>query len=128
MAELPLVAGTVAFALAAPERFAREAFGIEAFEPAVHTLLLSYTSVVATAVGLFYARLLLARSVHLPTFRHYQEALLLGDVGIVALWSWALATRAVSGPAPITGMTLALAWGAVRVVFLARVRVPSPEI
>lgn len=120
--ELPLVAGTVGYAVAAPRSFAAAAFGIEHLDAHVHTLLLSYASVVATAVGWFYGRLLFAPRIDLPTFRRYQEALLIGDVGVVALWSWSLAVGAAHGPSPIGGIAMATFWGAVRVVFLRRVR------
>lgn len=124
--ELPLVFGEVVYTLAAPAAFARSAFGIAALDAATHTLLLSYLSVVATAVGWFYARLLLAPRIHLPTFRRYQEALLLGDAGIVLLWSWSLSVGAISGPSPIAGLVIATFWGAVRIVFLRRV--PAREV
>lgn len=122
LVELPLVGGTVLFALVAPAEFAREAFGIGALDGPETTLLFSYVSVVATAVLWFYARLLLGRDIHIPTFRRYQEALLAGDVGIVAIWSWALSAGTVGGAAPVAGLALALFWGLVRLVFLFRVR------
>jgi hypothetical protein len=121
--ELPLIAGTIVYLLAAPRAFALGAFGIEQLDAPVHTLLLSYASVVATAVGWFYGRLLLAPRIDLPTFRRYQEALLLGDLGVAAIWSWSLAVGAAHGAAPIAGLVMATFWGAIRVVFLFRVRV-----
>lgn len=120
--ELPLIAGTVLYALFAPAMFAGTVFGIVDYTPAVGTLTASYASVIGTMVGWFYARILLASSIHLPTFRRYQEALLLGDIGIIAIWALALANGAQQTASAYGGIAMAALWGGVRIVYLIQSR------
>jgi len=118
--ELPIVATTVIYALAASEEFASSAFSITAYTPAINTLLASYLSVIGTMVGWFYARILLASSIHIPTFRRYQEALLLGDIGVVAIWTLALSNGAPQTASAFGGIAMATLWGCIRVIYLVR--------
>ncbi len=123
--ELPLIAGTVLYALVASEKFARSTFGITEYMPAIGTLMASYASVIATMVGWFYARMLFAPSIHLPTFRRYQEALLLGDIGVIAIWTAALSNGAAQTASVYGGIGMATLWGCIRVIYLLRTRNPE---
>ncbi|MDB4928761.1 MAG: hypothetical protein JWM10_1245 [Myxococcaceae bacterium] len=118
--ELPLVLGTVVFGVLAPRRFLSDAFGLRAADGPTLTLHFSYLGVVGTMVFWFYARLLLAADFHLPTFRRYQEALLLGDVAVVVTWTHAMSSAARVWGGAVAGIALASVWGAVRLVFLLR--------
>jgi hypothetical protein len=122
--ELPLTLGTVIYWLLQPLDYLHRTLGPAASEQDVPLLML-YAGVVFTLVFWFYARLLLRPTVHLPTFRLYQEALLLGDAWIVAAGAWIL-TKGL-GPPDTTGAAMAMAsvWGVLRVIFLTRVR-PRP--
>lgn len=117
--ELPLMLGTVAFAAVAPARFVEAAFGIKAAGEALRPLVYSYCGVVFTLTWI-YARLLFAPRFELASFRRFQEALLVGDVVIVASWSWNIAETGAASAAALGGIGLAAAWGAARVVFLRR--------
>ena len=104
----------------APDEFLRSVYSFDEVVPPARALLVSYSGVVATLVFWFYARLLLSPTVHMPTFRSYQEALLLGDVWIVATWGYGLATGTEATVTGVVGTGLAAFWGLVRVVFLLR--------
>jgi hypothetical protein len=119
--EIPIVAGSVVYVIAAPDAFARETFGISNLDDATLSLLLSYASVVCTTVLWFYARVLFAPKIDVATFCAYQEALLLGDIGIVFIFARALWTGSagscLENPSVIAGISLATLWGIIRVAF-----------
>lgn len=120
--ELPLVGGTVGYWLLAPGDYLSQTLGIEAASPEVVHLLWLYAGVVASLVFWFYLRLLASARIHLRTFRLYQEALLVGDVWIVAVG--ALMLRGAVGDPTMAAVQIGMAtfWGLVRVVFLRKVR------
>lgn len=116
--EIPLVAGTVLYWLLTPEAFVADALGLLDPRPEVLVLLFSYVSVTTSMVLWLYARLLARPAVHWPTFRLYQEALLVGDVGVVLTWGWALAAAPIPRGPALASMAMATLWGCVRLAFL----------
>jgi hypothetical protein len=122
LVELPLVAGTLVYWIVAPGDYLESTLGVA---PSVQTtyLLHLYAGTVGSLALYFYARVLLSRPIELRTFRYLQEGFLIGDVAIVGL---GLANLGVEGLDPgkvWAQITLAAVWGAIRVVFLARVPV-----
>lgn len=118
--EIPIVGLTVIYWFMSPSAFLADTFGIEAASTNQVLVLYSYASVVATMVFWFYLRLLLQQKVHLPTFRLYQEALFIGDVGIVAIWFYGWWFEHLATAPALGGLGMALFWGSVRLLFLRR--------
>lgn len=110
--ELPIVAASTLYWLLAPETFLRDAFALHA-EPASALLVWQYAASVASMVLWLYGRLLFAPTLHLPTFRLYQEALLVGDVGIVAVTAIGLA-QGILPTMAFAALGMATLWGAIR--------------
>ncbi len=120
--ELPIVAGTLAYWLIDPDAFLTGSMGVTDPGPPERYLLTMYAGVVGSLVFWFYARLLLTRPIDLRTFRLFQEALLLGDGLIVGATLWLSGDVDVQPAMATAQMGMASFWGAVRAVFLARVR------
>lgn len=119
--ELPLVLGTLAYWVLAPGSYLSGVLAVAAPESGVRYLLELYAGSVGSLVLYAYARLLFTQKVHLPSFRIFQEGLLVGDIAVVAVSVQMLAEAIVpSGPAAAQ-LVMALGWGLVRVVFLMRV-------
>jgi len=115
--EVPITLGSVAYWLAAPDTFLEQLLGA-GDHSAAHGLLYMYAGVVASLVGWLYVRFLLQPDLHLPSFRLFQEALLLGDVWIVA---HVLVTLPSAGPplqTAIAASSMAGFWGLVRAIYL----------
>ncbi|MFN7145318.1 MAG: hypothetical protein ACK4YP_16210 [Myxococcota bacterium] len=123
--EIPLVGGTVLYWLLLPEAFLADALGLTDVRPEVLVLLFSYVSATVSSVVWLYARLLARPTVHWPTFRLYQEALLVGDVGVVFTWAYGLATAPIPRGPALVSIVMAIVWGAVRVAFLRTARPPA---
>ncbi len=123
--ELPLIFGTVGYWLLAPLDYLERALGSDPVANAhAVPLLLAHAGVVFSMVGWLYARLLLAPTVHVRSFRRVQEALLVGDLWIVVS-ALALAPAQYDPQVRATSATaaaLALGWGIVRSVYLLRSR------
>ena len=119
--ELPLVAGTVVYFVVSPESYLADVLGIAAPDTGTVDLLLLYAGSVGSLVFWTYARLLFLPDPHLPSFRAFQEGLLIGDLEVVGVSLQMLAER---GPTAALGAQLAMAtaWGVLRGVFLLRVR------
>lgn len=115
--ELPIVAGTVGYWLVAPEAFLRDAFGLQA-QPASVLLVWQYAASVASMVLWLYGRLLFARTLNLAAFWLYQEALLVGDVGVVAVMTAGLVRGLLPQATAGAALGMALLWGAIRGVWL----------
>lgn len=115
--ELPIVAGSVGYWLVAPEAFLRDAFGLEA-QPACVLLVWQYAASVASMVLWLYARLLFAPSLNLAAFWLYQEALLVGDVGVVAVMATGLARGQLPQATATAALGMAVLWGGIRAVWL----------
>lgn len=116
--ELPLVAATVAWWLLQPRGYLDATLGPGA--GGAVPLVYLYAGVVFTTVVYFYARVLLRPEVHLPTFRAYQEALLLGDVWIVVVGLWTLAQGVGTPEVAFASIAMATLWGTLRGVYLLR--------
>jgi hypothetical protein len=115
--EIPLVAVTLAYWLAAPEDYLRTTLAIAAPGPPEVLLLRLYAGTVGSLVLGFYAWLLWQPLVHRPTFRAFQASLGFGDVAIVvaSVVHWPH-TQEHTMLAVQIGM--AAAWGMVRVGYL----------
>ena len=118
--ELPLMGGTAVFALAAPDAFVKAAFGLPSADGGVFPLLLSYVGLIVALLWL-YGRFLFAGDFHLPSFRRFQECLLVGDVVLVFGWPAGLGDGPIPAPA-IAGMAMAFVWGTIRATYLVRSR------
>lgn len=120
--ELPLCLVTVSYWLVAPEHFLRGLVGPFAFDVAHRYLLLQAAATVTSFLLWFYGRVLFSPRIHLPTFRLLQEAMALGDVGVLAISGY-LAFAARPTPSILAGqIALAAFFGGARVVFLVRTR------
>lgn len=115
--ELPIVAGTVGYWLVAPEAFLRDAFGLAA-QPASALFVWQYAASVASMVLWLYGRLLFARTLNLAAFWLYQEALLVGDVGVVAVMTAGLLRGLLPTGTAAAALGMALLWGTIRGVWL----------
>jgi hypothetical protein len=120
--EVAICAATSLSWIVAPEPFLRGAIGIEAPDLRHHLVLLLGANVVLCAYVYLYARLLLERPFPRAAFRRLQEAMALGDVGM-------LATSAVQcaqlSPDPwwMAGQIgMAAVWLAIRVLWLVQSR------
>jgi hypothetical protein len=115
--ELPLVAGTLLYWLAAPDDYLETAIGVSSPGAPERLLLRLYAGTVGALVFGFYAWLLAQRRLHLPSFYAFQWALAAGDLAIIAasLGYWASA----GGRAALAlQIAMAALWGALRVAFL----------
>ena len=119
--ELPLMGGTAIFALAAPDAFVKAAFGLPSADGGVLPLLLSYVGLIV-ALAWLYGRLLFASEFHRPSFRRFQECLLVGDVVLAVGWPAALAGQGALPPPALAGMGMAIVWGTIRATYLVRTR------
>ena len=124
--ELPIVALTVLYWIVDPHGFLKQTFAIDPAPQGAVFLLWAYAAAVFTLVFYFYARMLYFPVVHVPTFRAYQEGLLLGDVLIVIIYAWAALSGTVNAATAWASVGMAMFWGTVRVVFLVRTKLPAP--
>lgn len=123
--EIPLVGGTLVYWILQPRAFLADALGLTDAGIPVLALLYFYASATASLVFWFYARLLWRPAVHWPTFRLYQEALLVGDVALVLAWIYALTQAPIPRGPGLASVGMATLWGAVRVGFLRTARPPG---
>ncbi len=119
--ELPIVAATCAYWLFDPRGFLGSLYGLDPAPPGAVGLLYSYAASVGSMVLWLYARLLFAPTIDRLAFRRYQEALLVGDVGVVA------ATLALGQLQPLSGdgfaaLGMATLWGSIRGFWLLQGR------
>jgi hypothetical protein len=117
--ELPLVGGTLALWLVAPETCLRDALGIPAPGAPEILLLRMNAATTGSLVFVLYAWLLTRDRVHHATFRAFQACLGIGDLLIVLASVFGFGTS--SRPAvPATQLGLAAGWGLVRIRYLLR--------
>jgi hypothetical protein len=116
--EIPLCGATVAYWVFAPDQYARRMFGNIAFGVGDRYLVLQSASLVAALFVWLYGRVLLAPSIDLRTFCYLQEAMAIGDAGILALSGY-LALAAHPDPGTLIAQAIVASfWGGLRLVFL----------
>lgn len=120
--EIPLTGGAIAYWVSAPGHYLGTTLGMESLNSGHTFLLMSYAATVFSMVVYLYARLLMQMVIELRSFRHYQEALLVGDVLLVSAFIWGIVNGIVPADKAAPAIGMATLWGSIRGWFLVRVR------
>jgi hypothetical protein len=120
--EVAICAATALSWIAAPEPFLRAVMGIESPDLRDHMVLLLGANTVLCAYVYLYARLLADRPFNRHAFRRLQEAMALGDVGILVASAVSCAQLSPD-PLWMAGQIgMASVWLGIRVAWLVRTR------
>jgi len=127
--EVPITLAVFGYWLVAPDAYLAMSLGNDAAANLhARPLLHAYAGVVFSMVAWLYARFLLAKALHLPSFRLFQQALLIGDVWIVLQAVVAPPSDPTALQSAITAAGIAGFWGVVRSVWLFQVRQRAPSL
>lgn len=121
--EIPLTLGAIAFWVMAPQAFLAQLLGENPVANShAQPLLYNYAGVVFSLVAWLYTRFLLQKTLHIPSFCLFQEALLVGDLWIVLQVVLNMPTEAAPLQNALISAAMAGFWGSVRAVYLIKNR------